>query len=305
MPKIRAHDHPPNRWVRRIGWITLALGVATLLTLGCALKIQAKILTTVWRNPVNRTPAEFNLSYQDVTLTAADGTRLAAWYLPGSRPQAIILVHGIHANREATLPIIPMLAEAGYHILAVDLRGHGQSSGHTLSYGYYEALDVQAAVDYVLAVPAVEQVGAIGYSLGGAAVARAAVQDERLTAIVLQSTFSSLPDAIDDSFAAYTHWSIGPLEPLVVLATELEIGISAEQINSARDLAMLSPRSLLIIHGQNDPLFPVQQAYKMYEAAHSPKSLWVVEGMGHEYPFVEKAEYQRRVLAFFREAFGN
>ena len=277
----------------------------TILTLACVIKIQAKILAMVWRNGITATPATLNLSYQEVSFSAVDGVKLSGWYLPGRRPKAIILVHGIHANRQATLPILPMLVEAGYHVLALDLRGHGNSEGDTLSYGYYEALDVQAATDFLFTIPEIEQVGALGYSLGGAAVARAAAIDERLSAVVVQSSFSSLPDAIDDSFARYTHMPIEALAPMVVWATEREVGISVEQVDTARDLATIAPRAVLIIHGQNDPLFPVHHAYKMYEAAQAPKELWVVEGLGHDYPLDQRVEYQRKVLGFFREAFGS
>lgn len=246
-----------------------------------------------------------NLPYQDVTLTTADGMHLAAWYVPGRQPNAVILVHGIHANRQATLPAAVMFFEAGYHVLMVDLRGHGDSEGERVSYGFYERQDVQAAVSYLIAEKEIEHVGAIGYSLGGAAVAQAAASDERLQAVVIQSSFSSLSDAVDDSFAEYTKWPEWPFAPAVIKAAERELGVTVEEIDSARALGTLSPRPVFIIHGSEDKLFPVRQAFKLYQTAKAPKDLWVIEGMGHEYPFAHKGEYQQRVLAFFNEAFAD
>jgi alpha-beta hydrolase superfamily lysophospholipase len=246
-----------------------------------------------------------NLPYQDVTLSTADGMHLAAWYVPGRQLNAVILVHGIHANRQATLPAAVMLFEAGYHVLMLDLRGHGDSEGEQVSYGFYESLDVQAGVSYLLAKKEIEHVGAIGYSLGGAAVAQAAASDERLQAVVIQSSFSSLADAVDDSFAEYTKWPKWPFAPIVINAAETELGVTVEEIDSAHALASVSPRPVLIIHGSDDKLFPVHQAFKLYQTAKAPKGLWVIEGMGHEYPFAYKREYQQRVLAFFNEAFAR
>jgi alpha-beta hydrolase superfamily lysophospholipase len=45
------------------------------------------------------------------------------------------------------MPAAVMLSEAGYHVLTIDLRGHGLSEGEQISYGYHEALDVKAGFD--------------------------------------------------------------------------------------------------------------------------------------------------------------
>ncbi|MDX1520019.1 MAG: alpha/beta fold hydrolase [Anaerolineae bacterium] len=294
-----------KRLVRYLIAIALSLAFFVLLGAGVLLKLEAKILTTVWRRPITGSPLDINLAFQDVTIPTADGLELSAWYVPGSRPEAIILVHGIHANKQEMLIIAPILTQAGYPVLMLDLRGHGESDDSRLSYGYRESLDVQAAADYLLRLPEVERVGAMGYSLGGAAVARAAGQDERIEAVVIQSSFSSLPDAVNDSFDKYTGLPKWPLAPIVVKAAELEVDMSIEQVDSARDLASLSPRPVLIIHGQNDDLFPVHQAHKMYAAARQPKSLWVVEGLGHHYQLAQTPEYQQRLRQFFAEAFTD
>ena len=49
----------------------------------------------------------------------------------------------------AVVPEARILAGAGYHLLLIDLRGHGLSEGDQLTYGYREAWDVQTAVDYL------------------------------------------------------------------------------------------------------------------------------------------------------------
>ena len=294
-----------HRWLQRIVLITLPLALLLVLTGAFVVDYYAEALTQAGSWPITGTPADVGLAYKDVTLTTNDGLKISGWYIPGTQPNAVVIVHGIWANKQAIMPATVMLAEAGYHVLAIDLRGHGASEGEQLSYGYYEALDVQAGADYLLALPNVEKVGVMGYSLGGAAVVRAAATDERIQAVVVESSFSSLADAVGDSFSQHTSLPSWPFAPLLVRAAERKLGLTVEQINSASDLASMPARPVLIIHGSDDELFPVQHAHKLYEVAQEPKDLWIIEGLKHDYPIKYKDEYQKRVLKFFKDAFSQ
>lgn len=292
-------------------WLRLALfTVAVILVLGGAalaylLKRQVEVLVIPVRKPPPFTPAVANLPYRDITLTTADGLKIAGWYIPGSRPEAIIVVHGINANRAAMLPTASLLAGAGYPLLLIDLRGHGQSEGKLVTYGYREALDVQAAADFLDALPEVERIGVVGSSLGGAAVARAAAADPRLEAVVIQISYSSLTDAVEDAFEELTIFPKWPFAPLVVALAERRTGVEIGQVDSARDLATIAPRPLLIIHTTDDHLFPLRHAQKMYAVAGEPKELWIIENFGHGDPaLAREAEYRARVVGFFERAFG-
>lgn len=289
--------------------MSFTLIMITLATIGLFfyfLERQIEVLATPVRHSIAQTPTDFDLPYQEVTLTSADGLKLAAWYIPGKQPNAIILIHGINANRTVMLPTASLLAEAGYSLLLIDLRGHGESEGHLNSYGYREAWDVQAGVDYLSALPEVERIGIIGTSLGGAAVARAAASDPRLEAVVIQVSYSSLPDAVEDAFNDFVIFPKWPFAPLIVTLTERRVGVKIGQVDSARDLATLAPRPVLIIHTTDDHLFPLHHATKMYNAARQPKDLWIIEGMGHGDPALSHTEeYQARVVGFFEKAFGK
>jgi dipeptidyl aminopeptidase/acylaminoacyl peptidase len=282
--------------------LTFAVTVFLLLVI-LALYLQARHLTTPYRN---RDIGTFNRPYQDVTLTTADNVNISAWYVPGTRAEAIVLVHGIHANRAYLIPQAEILADAGYHLLLIDLRGHGHSEGEMMTYGYREALDVQAAVDYLAALPQVEQIGAVGHSLGAAAVVRAATTDERLRAIVIQSSYSSLARAIDDSFQNFSLLPKWPFAPLIITFAEYITGVDVGHVDSAHDLATMPARPVLIIHSVDDNLFPPYHAEEMYQAAKEPKKLWLVEGLPHVNPITgHEVEYKEEVLAFFKDAFGR
>jgi len=293
-------------WLRLGIFTVVVITVPLLAMLVYLLQRQIDTLVTPVRQPLDHTPSDYDLPYENVTLTSRDGLKLAAWYIPGPKPDAIILIHGIHTNRAVMLPTAAILAEAGYPLLLIDLRGHGESEGNLISYGYREAWDVQAGVEYLAALPGIEQIGVIGSSMGGAAVARAAAAKPRLSAVVIQISYSSLPDAVEDAFDNLSIFPKWPFAPLVIALAERRVGVKISEVDSARDLATLSPRPVLIIHTTDDHLFPLHHGQKMYEAAHEPKELWIIENLGHDDPAISReAEYRERVVSFFEAAFGQ
>lgn len=296
-----------GRYWLRLVIFTAAIGIAAvILLLIYFIHWQVNAFVTPHRNPNIGLPTLVERPYEDITLTTSDGLKIAGWYIPGTRPQGVILVHGIHANRAAVLPEAAVLAEAGYHLVLIDLRAHGQSEGTEGTYGYREAFDVQAAIDYLAAKPEITGIGAVGTSYGGAAVARAAALDPRLKAVVIESSYSSLLDAVDDAFEQNSIFPKWPFAPLLVWLSERQLGLEISQVDSARDLATIQPRAVMIIHGTKDRLFPTRHALKMYEAAQEPKELWLIEGLGHANPVPgHEAEYRERVVTFFEKAFAE
>lgn len=278
--------------------------IAACLLIGAALYAQVVFLTTPSRDQ-DIPPPEF-ADYQDITVISDDGLSISGWYIPGNRPYGVVLVHGVHANREYLLPQAQFLSEAGYHLLLIDLRGHGQSEGELITYGYAEAEDVKAAVTYLLEQPEIEHVTALGHSLGAAAVVRAAAEDNRIEAMVIQSSFSSLSQAVEDSFEFYSVLPRWPFAPIIIKMAEYRTGVEIGQVSSERDLSEMKPRPLLIIHSSDDNVFPIDHARTMYEAASGVKDIWIIEGLPHINPIAgHEEEYEQRVLNFFEREFVN
>lgn len=305
LKKLRYHPFNRGYWLRLTMFTVTVSTVAALFLLIYFVWLQVEAFVTPGRQTYVGTPDELGRPYEEVILTTRDGLKIAAWYITGAQPQAIIMVHGIDANRRAVLPQARILAGAGYHLLMLDLRGHGQSEGNEATYGYREALDVQAAIDYLDALPGIEQIGALGASYGGAAVARAAGLDARLGVVVIESSYSSLSQAVADSFedrSIFPVWT----SPLFIALAERRIGVKVSQVDSARDLAAPHQPAVMIIHGTHDHLFPVEHAHKLHDSARGLKTLWIIEGLGHANPVPgREAEYQNRVVSFFQEAFDT
>jgi alpha/beta superfamily hydrolase len=133
------------------------------------LQTLAQGLSTPPRLPVLRNPKEYDMKFEEVTFTTEDGVEVSAWFMPGASNRIILSNHFSPGNKYGFaghleglefaggfevnfLPRYKALVDAGYNVLAFDLRCHGGSSDgeRALSgVGYYEWQEVLAALNYV------------------------------------------------------------------------------------------------------------------------------------------------------------
>jgi fermentation-respiration switch protein FrsA (DUF1100 family) len=244
--------------------------------------------------PPGNTLRKYNIPYQSVDLITSDGVRLSAWYTPPRKGAVILLAHGYGDNRPEW--IHALLAKKGYGVLAWDARAHGESDGEISTIGYLEVLDVRAALDFALAQPGVEHVGAWGGSMGGATLIRAAAAFPEIEALFIDSSFASLDDEMD-FLIPYPV-----LNPLAKALAEIRTGIDLRDIDPLRDIARISPRPVYSVHGTGDTVAPPDAGRKLYEAAREPRFLWEAENVQHMMIYLDNPRrYQRRLLGFFDE----
>jgi uncharacterized protein len=172
----------------------LAIPLVYVLAQWLVLPATGAILATVQaRDPV---PAAATLGIpgaRDVSFRAADGVRLAGWWVPGRSGAAVVVAHGSHGDRADTLAHLRMLSAAGYAVLAYDARGHGRSAGRTNALGWDGAADAAGAVAYARRQPRVapRRVAMLGLSMGAEAALRAAAAGVPLRAVVADGAGAS------------------------------------------------------------------------------------------------------------------
>jgi pimeloyl-ACP methyl ester carboxylesterase len=125
------------------------------------------------RRPPTVTPADLGLDYATIEVPTADGLNLAGWFIPAADTTAvapgIALIHGWESARDRTLPHAQVLHAAGYHVLTLDVRGHGANGPEELPLSAGEfAADARAGVRALRARPEVSKVALVGHSIGGA-----------------------------------------------------------------------------------------------------------------------------------------
>lgn len=245
----------------------------------------------------------YGLDYEEVKFRAAeDRLPLSGWYIPCPPSDTTVLIcHGIGANKGNFLTYARFLHQAGFSVFIFDFRGHGDSAGHTISFGYNEARDVRGAVTYLRQRHEVKHILACAFSMGGSALLHAMPDLPEVEGVVVDSTFADMPTLVRQQMAIMPL-GFNKIMPFVIDGyTRLELGFPVAAIAPVRHIAIISPRPLLIIHGLSDTLISPDQARRNFAAAHEPKTLWLVPGANHiEAMGIDPDAYQRRVAGFLR-----
>lgn len=183
----------------------------------------------------------------------------------------------------------------GWRVIVPDLRGHGRSTNPSGAFTFRQSgRDVVALLDHL----GLDQVKAIGLSLGAKTLLHAATASpERMDAMVLVSATPRFPPSLRDQAAEFTGEAFArlPAEALAALRAqhvhgddqiralyEMVRSFAASHDDMAFTPARLSTVSArtLIVHGDRDPLYPVELAVELYRGI--PRSaLWVVPNAGH------------------------
>ena len=239
---------------------------------------------------------------EDVEFPSADGTVLSGWFIPGTSPRTVILLHGFGEDRHQMLPHAEFLHDAGYSTLLFDQRSRGKSEGEDTSFGYHERGDVEGAVRYLQQRPDADgdNMGVLGVSMGGATAIIAAADMPEIKAVVSESAFSSVDSAVASSFEHFINLPAFPFAPVTVFIMEQRLGISSDDVVPADYVASISPRAVFIIHGQDDVTIVPEDGIALHAEANEPKEpLWLIDGAAHaEGVDVTPDEYARRVLDF-------
>jgi fermentation-respiration switch protein FrsA (DUF1100 family) len=220
--------------------------------------------------------------------SAVDGIRISGWFLraspaiPETPGPVIVLCHGIWTGRRECLPLALRFQAAGYNVLTFDFRAHGLSDGRFTSVGHHETNDVLGAIEYVKRRPDVDnqRIGVVGFSMGAAAAIQAAARGDDIAALVADSAYATFLDAAKYSFRIVTRVPHFPFAPMAMRWAKWLANVDANQLRPIDVIGRISPRPVLIAHGELDEIVPVRHAHSLFKAAGEPKELWV-EAQAH------------------------
>jgi pimeloyl-ACP methyl ester carboxylesterase len=303
------------RWVVALGLcVTLFYGIAGYLCTASDIGENPR-----WRG-INRGPESVGLKSEVVSLRSTDGIALKGWWLPsaGAVRANVIISHGIDHTRQVMLPRAAFLIHGGYNVLALDLRGHGESAAQYVSPGYLESRDVLGAIQYVRSHGERAPIILLGLSYGAAAVVLAAAQSKDVAAIIADGVYPSGADVFENinrAIARNRKMNAG-LRAIALVATCPGIPTSAALVYYVRthvwlgtDMVNVLPYAtqirvpILFISGTRDWVVPTDQVQKVMAVVPSVrKSLVTVPGAQHDTTFSTAPElYQNAVLTFLDE----
>ena len=319
----RASTRSPRQRLRRrvlLGAV-LALEVMMLGYAGASVMANVSLMAPS-PLPITQTPAAWGLLYQTVSFASrGDHLLIRGWLMPGLLPdgkqtvqRTVIVVHGIPGNRGSVLRVSAALVQHGFAVLALDLRGNGESAPAPSSLGEYEQRDILGAVDFLqtgaLPFPLLGRprvIGGWGMSLGAATLLLAAAADPAIRAIVSDSAFA------DAAAVVRAWWEQRGLPfwllPGALLAGQLLYGVNYDQARPVAVVAQIAPRPILFIHGTADRSVPIASMDQLVAAASRPPNAqvqaWKVPGAQHVQALSLMPDaYIQRIVAFYQSALG-
>jgi uncharacterized protein len=251
------------------------------------------------RETVGRPPAGF----ETIELRTADNLTLTAWYAPPTNGAAIILVHGAGGSREGLRSQTELLAQHGYGVLALDLRGHGLSTGPTNRLGWQSTPDIGAAVQYLQARPEVKHIGGLGLSMGAEVLLGAVSEYPSLTAVVADGATRRCTEEL---LALPEERSLVRNFTARVMFTTVQV-LSGQTPPKPLLTSMVEAKSaafLLIAGGTNRLEVRFNELFA--ETVGPRSTLWVAPDASHTGAFSRYPdEYEQRVITFFNQTLLN
>jgi len=229
---------------------------------------------------IRRTPEHVRLAYEDVSFATRDGVTLSGWWIPSEIPRGTVLFcHGNGGNVSSCLDSAVIINALKLNLLIFDYRGYGRSSGSPTEQGTYA--DADAAWEYLVNVRKIppEQVVVWGRSLGGPIAAKTA-SSRQTGLVVLESTFTSLPELVADRFFRTPAWVLANY----AYDTRQHLGKVAAPV--------------LVIHSPDDEVVPFSHARRLFDAIGSPRSFVQISG-DHNTGFIRSREAFQTALDGF------
>ena len=282
--------------MNRFTALLVALALA-LLSGGAALIFTAgERLTRPATRSIGEPPADF--AARTVRIAVGPDQFVAGWFAtdPAARG-AVLLLHGVRADRTQMLARARFLLQAGYSTLLIDLPAHGESSGERITFGANEAAGVTAAVSFLRHKLPGERLGIIGVSLGAAAIVLARL-DPAPDAVVLESMYPTIEEALSNRLGMRLGSPGAALAPLLLWQLPARTGVNAGQLRPIERLSHLGA-PVMVATGADDRHTTWAETERLFGVAQEPKELWRIADAAHVDLHAHRPqEYQRRVLQF-------
>lgn len=235
------------------------------------------------------------VTHQRRWLITADQVRVRAELRQSENPRSLVLVvaHGFSGSitKVMNVRVLNQLQNRA-DVIAVELRGHGKSSGGS-TLATEEIHEVREAVSWARSL-GYRRVATVGFSMGAAVVIRHAGLYGGTDAVVAIS-----PPAFwnyrGTPFMRRLHFGVdNPLGRLVVrhaMGTRIKKGSWPEPLSPADVAESIAPIPLLVVHGRRDEFFPEDHPRIIHAAAGRGakargyeshlNELWLEDDFGH------------------------
>lgn len=221
--------------------------------------------------------------YETYQLNNKEGLSLTGYYVPKENPDfTFVIIRGYHGDAFR----MSDYAKAFYEnfncdLFLPDLRGHGQSEGEFVGYGWQDKEDVKEWIEMLSDLHPNRQLVLFGLSMGGGTVNFLADQDMPNVKILIEDCgYSTLYQELDFQCRLETKL---PLWPFYYGVNQEVRKYCGYQIGEANGLEAVSKAKypMLFIHGLNDDVVPTKMVFDLYNTCTSEKQMFFVKDTGH------------------------
>lgn len=251
-------------------------------------------------------PLDAGIAAEEVLVDTEHGPA-AAWFVPGTRADWVVFVHGRTATRAEALRLMGPVIDAGYPSLAITYRndlagGPAAPRDHGL-FGAHEWPDLASAVGHAHEAGA-QRIVLVGYSQGASLVAfyLRNAGTRGIAGVVLDSPLLSLPQTLVQQARRrkIPDLLIAPILWGTHLFADLRGGLQIEAVDHVDALAAMEV-PMLLIHGDADDFVPVDPSDALAAASGDNLTYLRIPGAGHVEGWnTDRDTYVTAVLSFLR-----
>lgn len=245
-----------------------------------------------------------NTPFEEINLTSDDGLKLKGYYFEAKVPtnKTAIIAHGYTGKAKDMARFAKFYQEKlGYNVLMPDARGHGESEGDYIGFGWHERKDYVQWINYIIEKNGMDsEILLHGVSMGGATVLMTSGEKlpEQVKAIVEDCGYTSAEDVLEYQLKRMYHLPGFPIVNSTSMLTKLKAGYTFSEA-SALEQVKKAKVPIMFIHGEKDTFVPFEMVYELYEAANTEKELYVVPDAEHGNAYdTNPSLYEEKVTNF-------
>ena len=245
--------------------------------------------------------------FEEMELTAYDELKLQGYYLEAKEPtdKTVVFAHGyLGQASDMGLYAEYYYEELGYNVFTADARGHGQSEGDYIGFGWHDRLDYVDWLDVLIEKLGEDtEIVMHGLSMGAATVLMASGEElpSNVKGVIADSPYTSVHDLFSYQMTRMFHIPSFPVLNSTSVVTKMKAGYSLKEASSLKQVKKAAV-PILYIHGEEDTFVPTALAQELYENTKSEADIMTVAGAGHgeAYVIAEK-KYREKMNSFLEK----